>query len=95
MGKTRQTQKRNRQSKVLNLRNRAFKTHLKNTLKSYKEAEAPDKKAEALRNALSALDKAGQRHLMHPRTAARKKSVLAREMNLFLKEHTTAPEAQS
>ncbi|MCP4634378.1 MAG: 30S ribosomal protein S20 [candidate division Zixibacteria bacterium] len=81
MIKNRQTMKRNRQSKVLNIKNRAAKTALKNVVKEFQAETDLAKKSEILKTALSKFDKAGQRHIIHPVAAARKKSVLTREFN--------------
>lgn len=76
--------KRLKQSKKRRLHNRVakkiIKTHTKKTLAAAVEGEleAADKE---FRLTVAKLDKAGARRVLHPNTAARRKSRLAREYN--------------
>jgi small subunit ribosomal protein S20 len=73
--------KRNRQNERRRLRNRAVRTRLKTEAKRVEEAAAagdPDAAAEQLRTASRSLDKATSAGAIHRRTAARRKSQLAR-----------------
>ena len=92
MSKNRQAMKRNRQSKEFNLKNRAFKTRIKNVVKEFEAETDANKKGAVLNRAFSLFDKAGQKHIMHPGTAARKKSKLAKRLNTFLSESKQAAE---
>jgi len=61
--------------------NKARKTRVKTAVRQAHEAatgKADQPVAEALATAYSAIDKAAKRHVLHPRTAARKKSRLAK-----------------
>lgn len=72
--------KRNRQNARAAERNKAVRTSLKTAAKKARSAaEAGDASAVALaREASRALDKAASKGVLHPRTAARRKSRLAR-----------------
>ena len=73
--------KRNRQNERARLRNKDARTRLKTEAKKVREAaEAGDAAAaEAqLRTAARLLDKAASKGMVHPRTAARRKSKLAK-----------------
>lgn len=65
------------------LRNKAINTSLKTDIKKANVAlEANDaNKAEAVRVAIRAIDKASAKGILHKNTAARKKSALARKLN--------------
>lgn len=69
--------KRNRQNEVRRVRNKAVKSDLKTSVKKAQAAEGDDA-AEAYRAAQQKIDKAVAKGVMHPKTAARKKSRLAR-----------------
>ena len=76
--------KRARQSEDRRLRNRSRKTRMKNVLKVVEEAVA-EKSAEAaataLKDAVSILDKAAGKGLIHKNKASRKISRLTRRVN--------------
>ncbi len=81
MGTTKQAAKRDRQSKVFRAQNRAIKTRIKNITKEFESETAIEKRSEILKKAFSILDKAGKKNVIHHRNAARKKSVLSRQLN--------------
>ena len=73
--------KRNRQNEARRLRNKAVRTRLRTEAKAVQEAAASgdqDTTAERLRATSRLLDKAASRGAIHRRTAARRKSKLAR-----------------
>jgi small subunit ribosomal protein S20 len=75
--------KRNRQNEARRLRNRSVRSALKTAARKVREAaQAGDAEATAqrLREAARRLDKAASKGVIHPRTAARKKSRLARAL---------------
>lgn len=65
------------------LRNKAINTSLKTDIKKANVAldTNADQKAEAVRVAIRAIDKASAKGILHKNTAARKKSALARRLN--------------
>jgi small subunit ribosomal protein S20 len=75
--------KRNRQNAKRQERNKAVRTALKTSTKKVRSAvSAGDTEAvERAREAAQALDKAASRGIVHKRTAARRKSRLARAAN--------------
>jgi small subunit ribosomal protein S20 len=76
--------KRNRQNAKRQERNRAVRTALKTSTKKVRVAAASGDAEAALeraREAARALDKAASRGIVHKRTAARRKSRLARTAN--------------
>jgi small subunit ribosomal protein S20 len=65
-------------------RNKAVKTRVKTAARRVREALAAgqgEAAAAALRTAMSVIDRAASKGVLHPRTAARKKSRLARRLN--------------
>jgi small subunit ribosomal protein S20 len=73
--------KRNRQNERRRVRNKAVRTRLKTEARVVQEAAASgdaDGAAERLRTTSKLIDKAASRGAIHPRTAARRKSRLAR-----------------
>jgi small subunit ribosomal protein S20 len=73
--------KRNRQNETRRVRNKAARTSLKTDAKRVREAAFDgdqDSAQEALRVATRQLDKATSKGILHRRTAARRKSRLAR-----------------
>jgi small subunit ribosomal protein S20 len=73
--------KRNRQNEGRRLRNKAVRTRLKTEGKAVQDSAAAgdqDAAAERLRTTSRMLDKAASRGVIHPKTAARRKSKLAR-----------------
>jgi small subunit ribosomal protein S20 len=76
--------KRNRQNAKRQERNKAVRTSLKTSTKKVRVAVADgdaDLAATSQRDAARALDKAVSRGIVHPRTAARRKSRLAKAAN--------------
>jgi small subunit ribosomal protein S20 len=71
--------KRMRTSEKSRQRNRAVKSHLKKVLKQV-DAAAPEDSAAALRDAVSALDRAAKKGVIHERQVDRRKSRLARRV---------------
>lgn len=76
--------KRVKVTKTKTLKNRMFKTMFKTTLKKFEAAVAEGNKAEAevaYRNAVSVLDKAASKGIIHANAAARKKSRFTQKLN--------------
>ena len=76
--------KRARQSEDRRLRKRSRKTRMKNVLKVVEEAvtqKSPEAAAVALKDAVSILDKAAGKGLIHKNKASRKISRLTRRVN--------------
>jgi small subunit ribosomal protein S20 len=72
--------KRNKQNAQRALRNRSLRSALKTSTRRFREAEG-DAVVERAREASRALDKAASKGAIHKRTAARRKSRLARAAN--------------
>ncbi|HEV2439605.1 MAG TPA: 30S ribosomal protein S20 [bacterium] len=68
--------KRKRQDLKRGVRNQAIRSRVKTLLKDARAAEQPG--GDALRAAISALDAAARKGIVHPNAAARKKSRLMR-----------------
>lgn len=75
--------KRAGQNERRRLRNKAVQTRVKNVVKDVRLAVAQDEgdAAEKLNAAKSAIDKAAKKGVLHKRTASRKISRLARQVN--------------
>jgi small subunit ribosomal protein S20 len=76
--------KRNRQNEAARERNKTVRTALKTSTKKVHAASTDgdlEASAERAREASRALDKATSKGVVHKRTAARRKSRLAREVN--------------
>ena len=76
--------KRDRQSKVRQLRNKSIKSHLKTMIKRVKSAVESKNYEEAQENlarAIPTIDKAATKGIIHKRNAARKTSRLTRNVN--------------
>jgi len=73
--------KRNRQSEVDRLRNRQVRSEINTRSKAALSAasEGADDAGEVLQSAISRIDKAAQKGMLHKRTAARRKSRLMRQ----------------
>jgi len=81
LGTKRHAKKRHRQSLERRERNRAVRSETRTVVKKAvvaAEAGPPEEAAEAQRRAQSAVDVAARKGVIHKRTAARKKSRLAR-----------------
>ena len=75
--------KRVKLTEIRNLRNKNVKTNLKTTIKAADAAvlaNSADKEA-AVKLAIKKVDQAAAKGLMHKKTAARRKSSLARKLN--------------
>jgi small subunit ribosomal protein S20 len=79
LANTKSAIKRMRQNERRRLRNRAMRSKLRGTIKTARAAEGAATTA-AVHDAISALDKAVSKGLVHRNTAARKKSALARRL---------------
>jgi small subunit ribosomal protein S20 len=73
--------KRMRQTKVRTARNKAQRSKLRTAVKTVRTAATKAEATKALSEAASLLDRAGRKNLVHPRTAARQKSRLAKAIN--------------
>ena len=74
--------KRNRQNEVRRVRNRAVRTELKTRIKNAVEAaEAGENAAEAAAAAMRRIDRACDSGVLHPNTAARRKSRLQKRLD--------------
>jgi small subunit ribosomal protein S20 len=83
MPHTHTAKKRGRQDAKRRLRNRAVKKAIKIQIKSVFAAakSSPDKLSAEIKAAIKKLDKAAAKRVIHPNTAARRKSQLARLAN--------------
>lgn len=72
--------KRLKTSAVARVHNRAIKSNIKTAIKKLEEAGSSEEAQAQLRTVSSLLDRAAKRHILHPSTAARKKSRLARSI---------------
>ena len=75
--------KRNRQNEKARQRNKAVKSSLKTSVRSFREAADSgdaDKASEALRAAYIKLDKAASKGVIHKNQAANRKSALAKRV---------------
>jgi small subunit ribosomal protein S20 len=70
--------KRNRQNRRREERNRAVRSRLKTEAKKVRSADAPEAATAQLRTTSRLLDQAASKGAIHKRTAARRKSKLAR-----------------
>ena len=84
MANTRSARKRIKTSEKRRLRNRAVRSQVRSVVKTARAVE-PSHGAEgrtAIQEAIRSLDKAVSRGVIHPNTAARRKSTLARRLAL-------------
>lgn len=82
MANIKSAKKRIRQAERRRLRNRAIRSRVRSMVKTAREgtgAKAPTAAA-SVHEAIRALDKAVSKGVLHPNTAARKKSALARHL---------------
>lgn len=95
MPSSKSASKRLRQSEKRRLRNRItkkiIKTYTKRTLSAAGEGKLEQAEAD-LRFTLSRIDKAGARRVLHPNTAARRKSKLARDYKAAVAHASAAAE---
>jgi small subunit ribosomal protein S20 len=76
--------KRARMTKVRTQRNKAVRSQVKSAARKVVQAVSDGdaaRGAETLRSAMSTIDRAASKGVLHPRTAARKKSRLAKRLN--------------
>jgi len=73
--------KRIRQDKKRRARNRIVKSQVKGAVKAVRQAETAEDAQAKLVAASSTIDKAAKKGIVHKRTAARKKSRLAKKVN--------------
>ena len=74
--------KRNRQNEVRRVRNRAVRTEMKTRIKNAVEAaETGENPAEAAAAAMGRIDRACDSGVLHPNTAARRKSRLQKRLD--------------
>lgn len=89
MAHSKSTKKRIRQNARIRLRNKAFRSRLRNTIKQFDKA-SQENDIETCRTilpvALKVLDKSVTRGLIHKNNAARQKSRLSRRMNALAGE---------
>ena len=88
MANTKSAMKQMRQSERRRLRNRSIRSRVRSAVKVAREAVAASGRegagsdsTQAVREAIRALDKAVTKGVIHPNTAARKKSALARRVS--------------
>lgn len=79
MANIKSQKKRIRQNEKRRLRNKSIKSDLKTAVKKVSLAEG-EEAAEMFRAAQKKIDKAVTKGVLHPRTAARKKSRLAKQL---------------
>lgn len=76
--------KRARQSEIRRLRNRGYKTQVKNAIKSVRASlsdNSPEQTRENLSTAISIIQKTVSKGVIHKKTASRKISRLSRQVN--------------
>lgn len=75
--------KRARQTEIRTLRNKSVKTRMRGATRKALEqiASAEPDAVQAVRTAMSVIDHAASKHVIHRNAAARKKSRLARRLN--------------
>lgn len=84
MANTKSALKRIKQSEQRRQRNKQVKTRIKNTVRDYLNSLGEEDKEAAHQNLISAIkviDKATSKGIIHKKTAARKKSRLAKKLN--------------
>ena len=82
MANIKSQEKRNRQTAVRRHRNKSVMSDLKTSIKKVQDAAAAGEPTdELLREAQKKIDTAASKGVLHPRTAARKKSRLAGSLN--------------
>ena len=72
--------KRNRQAEKRNARNREKRSEVRSAIKKVRTAGSEAEAQEAMRSAERLLDRAAQKRLVHPSTAARMKSRLQKSI---------------
>src|SRR5579875_2810253 len=96
MPNTKSAEKRLRQERKRRLYNRSVKSSVKTAIKKARLAIASGLDAEAaVRNAISTLDRAVKKGVLHPNNAARRKSRLMKLFNKSAKAASSAQQAQT
>lgn len=78
MPRIRSSKKRMRQTRARTLQNRTKRSQLRTAIKKVRSAAPGAEAQQAYTEAVKLLDRAGRKHLIHPNTAARHKSRLAK-----------------
>ena len=78
MPRTKSAKKQMRQTKSHTVRNKAQRSALRTALKRVTTVSGSKESAAAILEATKLLDRAGRKRLIHPNTAARRKSQLAK-----------------
>lgn len=73
--------KRNRQNAVREARNKSAKSELRTRVKAVRSGAGSEDVSELMRSAQKEIDQAVSKGRLHPRTAARRKSRLAKAIN--------------
>lgn len=81
MANTASALKRIRSNNRKRLRNRIVRTQTRSAIRLAREAETPDEARAATVAAISALDSAAQKGVIHPNNAARRKSRLMKRLS--------------
>lgn len=84
MANTKSALKRMKQAEIRRQRNKQVKTRIKNTVRQFLSSLEEDNQEVSRQNLISAvkvIDKAASKGVIHKRTAARKKSRLAKKLN--------------
>ena len=79
--------KRNRQSQVRRMRNRSYRTRMKNAIKAVYQAieeQSAEKAQDALRAAIPVIDRTAAKADLHKKNVSRKVSRLTRRVNAFV-----------
>jgi small subunit ribosomal protein S20 len=85
--------KRARQSEIRKLRNSGLRSYTKKAIKELRTAvanESVDKAKDGLVRAISIIQKTASKNVIHKKTASRKVSRLARQVNRLTSSHKTA-----
>lgn len=80
MPRTKSAKKQMRQAKTHTARNKAQRSALRTALKRVTATSGSKESAATILEATKLLDRAGRKRLIHPNTAARRKSKLARAL---------------
>lgn len=81
MPNVKSAEKRMRTNKIREQRNKARRSELRTAIKRVREAGSPEAAVPALATAVSLLDRAARRRVIHPNKAARLKSQLTLQVN--------------
>lgn len=80
MPRIKSSKKRMRQSEKRAAQNRAQRSALRTAVKRVRTAASPEEATQAYQQAVSLLDRAGRKNLIHPNSASRQKSRLAKSV---------------